>query len=175
MKAFFKFIFSVLLLVILAVAALLFGARFNDGVLTMEGPLGMVAGGPFSSGEVTPRPADWNFLQERQFVEFQTLTPARSRTVWLAVNEGRLFIFSSYMLERPFNLWKRWPHDVAEDDRIILRADGNLYEQRLQRIDGGPLAVAVLNEYDRKYNIGPQTDDSLLTTGSVWMYEVLDR
>ena len=178
MKTLFKSLFMLLLLAVLGVTTLVFSSRYHDGPLTMEGYLGLVPGGPFSSGEVAPRPADWNFLQDRQLVEFQTLTPARSRTVWLGVHEGRLFLVSGYMQTWYGGLWKHWPHDIPEDDRIILRVDGNLYEQRLQRIDGGELVAPVLNEYRRKYGDGlgeEVTDDSPVVSGSVWMYEVVDR
>ena len=29
-------------------------------------------------------------------------------------------------------IWKQWPHYLDHDDRIILRIDGKLYEQRLR-------------------------------------------
>ena len=178
MKTLFKWIFILLLLVVLAFTAVVYGARYNDGPLTMEGYAGLIPGGPFTSGELAPRPADWSFLQDRQLVEFQTLEPARSRTVWLGVHEGRLFLVSGYMQTWYGGLWKHWPHDIPQNDNIILRVDGNLYEQRLQRIDGGELVAPVLNEYQRKYaRLGGQevTDDSAVASGQVWMYEVVDR
>ena len=55
--------------------------RFSDG------PLEVLSGGPFTTGELTTAPDDWSFLADRGTVEFQTLQPARSRTVWLAVHD----------------------------------------------------------------------------------------
>lgn len=67
---------------------------------------------------------------------------------------------------------------MEDDDRIILRIDGNLYEQRLERIMEGPEIVPVLNELARKYF--PGSDDGLgtaetVTTGDTWMFEVVSR
>ena len=175
MKTFFKFLGILLLLAVLAGVFGWFYARAHDGPLAMEGYLGLVPGGPFRSGETAPGPADWGFLQDRQLIEFQTMQPPRSRTVWLGVHEGRLFLVSGYMTTRWGRLWKQWPHHLQADDRIIIRADGRLYEQRLQRIEGGPLVMPVMNEYSRKYPVPRVTDDSPVTSGSVWMYEVVDR
>ncbi len=96
---------------------------------------------------------NWDFIKDRQEIEFQTLNPTTSRTVWLGVVEGRLFLVSGYMNTGYGGLWKQWPHYLAEDDRIILRIDGMLYEQRLERIMGGEIVAPVLSEFGRKYGI----------------------
>ena len=108
-------------------------------------------------------------------MDFQTVNPPRSRTVWLAVHQRRLYLVSGYMQTGFGRLWKQWPHGIEEDDRIILRVDGRLYEQRLERIHGGAVVPAVLSEYNRKYGTGEVSDDSAVTSGAVWMYEVVDR
>jgi hypothetical protein len=144
-------------------------ARFHDG------PLEIVAGGPFRSGEASAAPESWDFLTDRDTIEFQTLTPARSRTVWLGVHEGRLFIVSGYMNTGFGSLWKHWPYYLEDDNRIILRIDGKLYEQRLERISNGPVIVPVLREFNRKYGSGEVTDASTVTSGDTWMFEVLPR
>lgn len=165
--------------IIVAVIALLIGGflvsmRFSDG------PMEVFAGGPFTTGELTEAPDDWSFLRDRDTIEFQTMDPARSRTVWLGVHEGRLFLVSGYMNTSYGGIWKQWPHYLADDDRIILRIDGNLYEQRLQRIMEGPEVVPVLNEFARKYfggggETGELTSDASVRNGDTWMYEVVDR
>lgn len=159
------------LLAVLLVGVVLFlvYARFHDG------PLEIIAGGPFRSGQPGPAPQSWDFLRDRDTIEFQTLSPARSRTVWLGVHEGRLFIVSGYMNTGIGGLWKHWPYYLEEDDRILLRIDGNLYEQRLERITSGPEIVPVLTEFNRKYGSGEVTDASTVTNGDTWMFEVLPR
>lgn len=155
---------------VIIVALFLFSARFYDG------PLEIVAGGPFKTGTPAEAPDDWGFLTNRGTIEFQTLQPARSRTVWLAIYDSRLFIVSGYMTTGYGAIWKQWPHYLEEDNRIILRIDGNLYEQRLQRITSGPEIGPVLNELGRKYGDGlGAADTSQVTEGHTWMYEVVAR
>lgn len=131
--------------------------------------------GPFRSGELTPTPASWDFLKDRQQIEFQTLDPASSRTVWLGTVDGRLFLVSGYMNTGYGGLWKQWPHYLENDDRVILRVDGKLYQQRLERITGGDIVPRVLTEFDRKYGIGAASDDAPITSGDAWMFEVVSR
>lgn len=169
MKKFLKWFGLSVAGLIVAILLFLFSARFQDG------PLEIIAGGPFTSGTVAPAPADWSFLKDRATIEFQTLAPARSRTVWLAVNEGKLFIVSGYMTTNYGAIWKQWPHYLDDDDRIILRIDGNLYEQRLQRIMDGPDVMPVLREFNRKYGAGEPTSIDTITDGETWMYQVVPR
>ena len=86
------------------------------------------------------------------------------------------------MNSAPGAIWKQWPHYLEDDDRIILRIDGNLYEQRLERIMEGPEVVPVLSELFRKYFAvaGVTGDDSFtgaetVTNGDTWMFEVVPR
>ena len=169
MLKFLKRIFAGLLVLAILVAGLLFSARYLDG------PLEIIAGGPFKTGELSPAPADWDFIADRDTIEFQTLNPARSRTVWLAVHDSRLFIVSGYMTTGYGAIWKQWPHYLQEDDQVILRIDGQLYEQRLQRITSGPDIVPVLNEFSRKYGGGLGLDVTEVTEGHTWMFEAVDR
>ena len=151
------------------VGALLFSARFLDG------PIAIVSGGPFTSGEVTPAPDDWSFLIDRPEIEFQTLSPATSRTVWLSAHDNRLFLVSGYMTTGYGSIWKQWPHYLENDDRVILRIDGKLYEQKLQRVMNGPDILPVLNDFSRKYGGSLGADVSEVTEGHTWMFEVVDR
>lgn len=170
MKKFLKWLGISIGVLIVAVAGFLFAMRFHDG------PLEIFSGGPFKSGNPAMAPADWSYLADRPTIEFQTLDPATSRTVWLGVLDGRLYLVSGYMTTGYGKIWKQWPHYIEEnDDRIILRVDGNLYEQRLQRITGGPVAAAVMDVFGRKYNFGAGAGDAPVTSGYVWMFEVVDR
>lgn len=169
MKKILKWLGILLLVVVVAASLFAFSMRFHDG------PLAVMAGGPFRSGELTPTPADWSFLKDREVIEFQTMDPARSRVVWLGVYDGRLFLVSGYMNTGYGALWKQWPHYLEDDDRILLRIDGRLYEQRLQRIMSGPEVAGVLNEYSRKYFNNAPASPSTVTQGDTWMFEVLPR
>jgi len=158
-----------LLLILILIAGLLFSARYYDG------PLEIIAGGPFKTGDLSPAPDDWSYLVDRDTIEFQTLDPARSRTVWLAVHDSRLFIVSGYMTTGYGAIWKQWPYYLLDDDRIILRIDGQLHEQRLQRITSGPDIEPVLSEFSRKYGDGLGMGATEVTEGHTWMFEVVDR
>ena len=170
MKAFLKWVGITLATVVVAISLFLFSMRYADG------PMEIISGGPFRSGELAITPDDWSFLKERDTIEFQTLEPSTSRTTWVASHEGRLFVVSGYMNTNYAKVWKQWPHYLLENDRIILRVDGKLYEQRLQRIMEGPEVVPVLNEFSRKYLGGAEvTSPAQVTNGDTWMFEVLPR
>lgn len=169
MLTFFKRLLIGLLLILILIAGLLFSARYYDG------PLEIIAGGPFKTGDLSPAPDDWSYLVDRDTIEFQTLDPARSRTVWLAVHDSRLFIVSGYMTTGYGAIWKQWPYYLLDDDRIILRIDGQLHEQRLQRITSGPDIEPVLSEFSRKYGDGLGMGATEVTEGHTWMFEVVDR
>ncbi len=169
MKKVFKWLGLLLLVVVLAVSGFLLAMRFHDG------PLEIVSGGPFKTGELTDAPADWSFLEGRDTIEFQTMLPATSRLVWLAVVEDRLFIASAYMTTDYGKIWKQWPHYLEEDDQIILRIDGKLYERRLQRLMDDPIVLPVLEKFITKYSFPFDADMALVAEGHVWLYEVVAR
>ena len=94
------------------------------------------------------------------------------------MHNQRLFLVSGYMNTSYGGIWKQWPHYLDRDDRIILRVDGKLYVQRLQRVMEGPEVVPVLSEFARKYFDGADgdfTSDESIRSGDTWMYEVVDR
>ena len=73
--AFLKWIGILVGVLVLAFVCLLIGARFADG------PLAIVAGGEFTSGELYSGPEpDWAFVKDVSEIEFQSLEPVRSRT-----------------------------------------------------------------------------------------------
>ncbi len=154
---------------VIAVGSVAFGARYYDG------PIAIFAGGPFKSGDIAPAPADWSFLADRDTVQFQTLNPATSRTIWFVVRDGRLFLTSGYMKSAFGARVKRWPYQVETDNRILLRTDGKLYEQRLNRITHGLDIVPVLDEFERKYGDSMGIGAAEVTEGYTWLYEVVDR
>lgn len=170
MRTMLKWFGILLLVIMLGVGGLLFGMRFHDG------PREILPGGPFKSGELTQAPDDWTFLTDRMEIEFQTLTPDTSRVVWVAVVDSRLYIMSGYMTTGYGKIWKQWPHYMDEDNRVILRIDGKLYEQKMQRHHEHPQLAEIVTAFANKYNFpAPEDPTSIITSGYSWLYEVVDR
>ena len=155
---------------IVGIAALVVAARFSDG------PLAIVAGGPFKSGTVVDGPEpDWSFVHDVREVQFQLLEPARSRTTWILDYEGKAYIPSGYMTTWWGKLWKQWPHQAEKDPRILLRIDGKLYERTLVRVQNGPVIAPLLAELSRKYAGGREIPMDAVTSGYLWLFELAPR
>lgn len=149
----------------LLLALLLFGARLADG------PIEIVAGGPFSSGEMVSGPEpDWSFVRDASTVEFQLITPPRSRTTWIIEHEGKIYIPCGYMTTTWGKIWKKWPVEAELDGRAILRVDGKLYRRHLARVKSGPALESVVRKLSEKYAV-PATMDAV-RSGSLWVFEM---
>ena len=170
MRSVLRFVGGALALLLVAIAVLLVGARFADG------PVAIVAGGPFKSGTLVPGPEpDWSFVHDVQEVQFQLLEPARSRTTWILEHEGKAYIPCGYMTTWWGKLWKQWPHEAAKDPRILLRVGDALYERKLVRIQDGPVVAPLLAELSRKYAGGEEIPMEMVTSGYLWLYELAPR
>jgi len=170
MKSVLQVVGGLVALLLFAIAGLLFGARFADG------PIVIVAGGPFETGELVSGPEpDWSFVNEVREVEFQLLDPARSRTTWILDHEGKAYIPCGYMTTWWGRIWKQWPHEAEKDPRILLRIGDALYERQLVRLQEGPAVEAVLAELSRKYAGGSEIPTEAVTSGSLWLYELAPR
>ncbi len=168
-----RWILRVLLALVLLVVAVGVGARFADG------PLAIVAGGPFRSGErvVGPEP-DWGFVREIREVELQLATPARSRTTWIVDHAGKAYIPCGYMDSSWGRIWKQWPLQAERDGRALLRIGDRIYERQLVRIESGPEVEAIVTELARKYlGGGPPPSDAVeaVHSGSLWLFELAPR
>jgi hypothetical protein len=170
MRFVLRLVGSVLGLGVLALVGLLFGARFADG------PIAIVAGGPFRSGDLVSGPEpDWAFAREVGEVEFQLLDPPRSRTTWILEHEGKVYIPCGYMDTSWGRFWKQWPLEAERDGRAILRIGNALYERQLVRTFDGPLLAPLLAELGRKYLGGSPVPPSAVTSGSLWLFELAPR
>jgi len=170
MRSVLRIMGALLALLLVAIAVLLVGARFADG------PIAIIAGGPFTSGELRSGPEpDWSFVHDVREVEFQILEPARSRTTWILAHEGKAYIPCGYMTTWWGKLWKQWPHEAEKDPRILLRIGDALYERKLVRIQEGPLVAPLLAELSRKYAGGEEIPMEAVTSGYLWLYELAPR
>ena len=164
-----KRLVKALLVFVLLILLFFLATSFTDG------PMGLVRGGAFSSGEVVSTEPDWRFIKDYDTVEFQLLEPARSRTTWIVEHEGRIFIPSGYMLSTVGKIWKQWPLHAQKDGRAILRVDGKLYPRQLVRITDGPELPAVLAELSRKYANNMPISTAEVESGSLWIFELVQR
>ena len=151
-----------------SIALFFVSMRFHDG------PMEIIAGGPFQSGELVQGPEpDWSFIKDRATVEFQILDPPTSRVIWLAVHENKLYVTSSYMKTGFGKMWKKWPRHVERDNRALLRVDGKIYERQLIRLTADDWQDGIKSEYIRKYN--QRYDKESIASGAIWFYELAPR
>lgn len=170
MKFLLRLVGGLLALLVVAIVALIVGARFADG------PVAIVAGGPFTSGELVTGPEpDWSFVRDVQEIEFQLLDPPRSRTTWVLDHAGKAYIPSGYMTTWWGKLWKKWPFEVQKDPRVLLRIDGAIYERRLVRVEEGPEIAPLLAELSRKYADGREIPEDAVSSGYLWLFELAPR
>ncbi|MBV1905503.1 MAG: hypothetical protein KUG75_05445 [Pseudomonadales bacterium] len=151
----------------------------GTGVFTVayfhDGPIAIIAGGAFKSGELYTGPIpDWTFVEDINTVEFQLIDPERSRTTWIVEHEGRVFIPSGYMNTVMGKLWKHWPMEAEKDGRMILRVGGRLYPLQMERLRSGDILVPVLAELSSKYN-GQDISLDEIASGSLWIFELKPR
>lgn len=149
------------------------GARFGDG------PTAIIPGGPLESGALHTGPEpDWTFARDLQEMEFQLVEPPVSRTIWLQVVDGKLYLVSGYMNTFVGKLWKHWPAQAVEDPRAIIRIDGKRYERKLVRLGAEhPALPGIVSEIARKYGapLDPAQAAETAKNGDAWFFAVLPR
>ncbi len=170
MKSILRIALGLLGSLVLLIVVALIGARFADG------PIAIIAGGPFTSGKLVTGPEpDWSFVRGIQEVEFQLVDPPRSRTTWILEHEGKIYIPCGYMTTAWGKIWKQWPIEALEDGRAILRVGDKLYERDLVRIEDGPLLAPLTAELSRKYAGGASIGPEAVTSGYLWLFELAPR
>ena len=170
MRSILRVLMGLLAVLLVVLGGLLVGARFADG------PIAIIAGGPFTSGELVSGPEpDWSFVRDVREVEFQLLEPARSRTTWILHHEGKAYIPCGYMTTWWGKIWKQWPLEAEKDPRVLLRIGDALYERQLVRIREGPIVTPILEELGRKYADGRAIPIEAVTSGYLWLYELAPR
>ena len=127
------------------IALVVVASRFSDGPLVE-----MLPGGPFRTGEiVTDAPADWSFLAEHQFVEFESA--GRSRKSYIFTLDGEAFVGASL----GFPPFKTWHEKALENPDAVLRIDGKRYPRRMHLVEDEALRARLKEQGREKYGGGP--------------------
>ena len=160
---------GIILALVVVLTGTLIGARFADG------PWGIVAGGPFKTGEPYRGPEpDWSFVKDIDVIELQSVEPARSRTTWVVYHDGRAFIPCGYMNSAWGRIWKQWPIEADRDGRATVRIDGTLYDRYLVRISDSDTMRPIVRELARKY-FGQAAAELASEPEGLWIFELAPR
>ena len=159
-------VIGVLILIpVVALGTLAVSARNSDG------PSVVFSGGPLVAGELVTGPEpDWSFARDVRTIELQLLDPPRSRVIWIAEHEGKVYVVSGYMGSFIGRLWKRWPAQAERDGRAIVRIAGKRYERSLVRIKEGAVVEGVAAELRRKYGSG--ITPAAVEAETTWLFEL---
>ena len=143
-------------------------ARFLDG------PVGLIPGGPLQGGELYSGPEpDWSFARDIPLMDLQLEDPPRSRTIWLIVHDRKLYMVSGYMNTTVGRLWKQWPAQAERDGRAVVRIDAKRYERQAVRLHDRPLIEQLAAEARRKYQVPLMADEA--ETGNAWFFALEPR
>ena len=171
MKMLIRIIVIALCLVLIPVAAIATAAakqRFADG------PNRVFSGGALEAGELhTGAEPDWRFVSEISTIEMQLLDPPKSRLIWTAEYDGKIYVWSGYMATAVGRVWKRWPLQAERDGRAMMRIDGKRYERQLVRIKSGPILDGISAAIRNKYP--SQTTRATVEAGETWLFEAAPR
>ena len=161
-------VLCLLLIPVTAVATAAVKQRFADG------PNRVFSGGQLVSGELyTGSEPDWSFVSDVSTIELQLLDPPRSRRIWTAEFNGKLYVWSGYMGTAVGRLWKRWPIQAERDGRAVIRIDGQRYERQLVRIKSGAILDGISAAIRSKYS--SQTTRAAVEAGDAWVFEAGPR
>ena len=131
-----------------------------------DGPWGMLPGGALRGPE-RPCRVQWSGAGPRELeLEVRPDRP-RSVTTWSVTHGGRLYVPADFLT--PF---KRWPHQVAEDDRVRLRWSGSAHACRLRRVHDSDEVRELRQRVAEKYEIEPEGRAARV---EVWWFEVVSR
>ena len=157
-----------LLIPVTAVVTAAAKQRFADG------PNRLFSGGPLVSGELHAGPEpDWSFVEDIPTIELQLLDPPRSRRIWTAEHDGKLYVWSGYMGTLVGRVWKRWPIHAERDGRAVVRVDGRRYERQLVRIESGSVLDGISAAIRDKYP--SQVTRAAVEAGDSWVFEAAPR
>jgi hypothetical protein len=88
-------------------------------------------------------------------------------TTWSVVWNGELFLPADFLTP-----WKRWPHQVLEDDRIRLRVGAEIFTCRAERVDDEALIERLRRAAAAKYDL---ESDGRAARAEVWWFRARPR
>ncbi len=101
-----------------------------------DGPVFVFAGGPFQTGEIIEfDDFDWTAADELHELELEIVGAERSRILWFSVDRGVPYVACD--LDCVDGVLKRWPQEIADDDRVVVRIEGQRIEGRLIHVPHG--------------------------------------
>ena len=131
------------------------------GCSFMDGPLGGIPGGRLRAGPLVSEPVvDWSFA-DNQNIEVQLVEPPTSRTTWVWVHEGQLYVpvdLGLIMRRIPApQRWvgslvarfKHWHRDALRDGRVVLRIAGKRYERQAVRVTDPELLATLTLRFEK--------------------------
>ena len=133
--------------------------------LAAGGPIGMLPGGVLH-GEIAPESQpdlDRVEGEQRLQIQFHSERP-RSINTGLVVSEGELYVPAEFAL--PFT---RWPREIAEDERIVVRLGGRLYRARAVRVTSLSLVEDLHRLVAQKYGVPPGVSEVRKKTWFFWI------
>ena len=152
------------LIPIVALGALLVTSGSSDG------PGAVFGGGPLVSGELVTGPEpDWSFAHDVREIELALLDPPRSRLIWIAEHEGKIYVVSGYMGSTIGRLWKRWPMEAERDGRAVIRVGGKRYQRTAVRITTGARLEGITAALRRN---GSGATRANVEAGEMWLFEL---
>jgi len=155
-----RWLFRLVLFVVLAGCALALAARVHDG------PLGPFPGGKLVAGtRVTEPVTDWSFAADVKEIELQLASQSISRTTWVLVADGKAYVPAS----TKYPPGKTWHRKALEDGRATLRIAGKKYPVTLAKVEDPAVLDAVRAVAAKKYQPPPGGAEG------VWLFSVTSR
>ena len=144
------------LVLVAAGAGIALAARFHDG------PIALFPGGPLKNGELVEDPnVDWSFAAPIREMELES--DGRSRTTWLLVDGGQLYVPASVK----FPPFKNWHLRALQDPRATVRVGGKRYRRELQRVWDPEQRRKLLEIAAKKYPVPPATGPD-----DIWLFRL---
>ena len=142
---------------VLLLATVAFGARFADG------PVAILPGGPFQSGEWVEDPnVDFGFAADIGEIELESGASPTSRTTWILVEGRKAYIPCSL----GFPPGKTWHEEALSRPEAVVRIEGKRYRRKLVKVDDAALEERLTAIVREKYSGGPPSD------AGAWFFEL---
>jgi hypothetical protein len=134
----------------------------------MDGPWGMIPGGPFAESEPELACGKLRAIPSAVLTELELEVRAprpRSITTWSVVVDRSVYVPADFLTPL-----KRWPHQVLADPRIRVRVGGQIYRCHAERVTQPDRISKLRRAISAKYAIEP---DGWASRARVWWFELL--